>query len=50
MLSYLRVRQANRKNAEFLRQSGDTNEANKVLAGAVEIDHNLTLQFINVRV
>ena len=40
----------NRKRAEFLRQSGDTSEANKVLSASVQFDHNLVLQFIHVRV
>lgn len=48
MFSDFRVRKANRKKAEFLRQNGQTTEANKALAGAIEIDYNLTLKFIKV--
>lgn len=43
-----RLREANRKKADFLRQNGRTEDANKALAGAVEIDFNLIQQFINV--
>ena len=48
MIFYVRIRLANRKKAEYLRRNGNTSEANKVLAGSVEVDHNLTLQFIHV--
>ena len=46
----VRVRLANRKRADFLRQNGNTSEANKVLSGSVEVHHNLVLQFIHIRV
>ena len=43
-----RVKETGRLKAKYLQTVNKTAEANKVLAGAVEIDYQLNLAFINV--